>query len=975
MSFETILTGANAAYILEVLAEWKVNPQNVDEEWGAFFAELGEDEQAVLAELHGASWQVGKEKIIQKGQDIVIDETMQNHGDVSRTAVMDTIKALMLIRTWRVRGHLAADLDPLKLSRKEKHPELEPNFHGFTDNDWDRPIFINYYLGREYATLREIMDILERTYGQHIGVEFMHIMDPEIKSWIQTRMESEETYLDYNKAERLTIHKNLAKAESFEQILAKRFAGTKKFGLDGGESTIVSLEEILQKSASMGVTQTVIGMAHRGRLNVLGNILQKPFRAIVSEFQGNSANPEDVQGSGDVKYHLGTSADRDFDGHEMHLSLAANPSHLEAVNTVVQGKVRAKQDRRAVRGEPRKSVLGLLIHGDAAFAGQGIVPEGLMMSELKGYSVEGIIHLIINNQIGFTTHPHYSRSSPYCSDVAKMIQCPIFHVNGDNPEAVALVSRLAAEFRQTFGKDVVIDLFCYRRFGHNEGDEPRFTQPLMYKAINNHPTTYQLHAQKLVQEDVVSEGEILDLRQAIENELESEFDMAQNYRPNDADWFKDQWKGLIAPSMDSRSEELKDADTVIAKDLLVEIGLKATEYPDDFHINPKVKRVLETRRRMMETGENIDWAMAEVLAFGSLLEEGIGVRLSGEDSGRGTFSHRHAVMIDQQTEKVHIPLRHNFEDKKGVFEVWDSPLSEYGVLGFECGYASSEPWKLVLWEAQFGDFANGAQIIIDQFISSSESKWLRMSGLVMLLPHGYEGQGPEHSSARLERFLQLSAENNWQVINPTTPANYFHALRRQMKRNFRKPLVVMSPKSPLRHKMVVSPIEEFSQGLFRRVIDETDTLVADNKVRRLILCSGKVYWDLLEERRKHNIDDVAIVRIEQLYPFPWSRLVHQFEKYENAEILYVQEEPANGGAWTYIYHRLRNLLEDMNQSHRRVYYCGRKNMASPAVGLLKTHNKELEKMLKWALHTDINDIPQPFRRIRQWERSSHEIEE
>ncbi len=972
MSFETILTGANTAYILEVLAKWKQDSNSVDEEWSNFFGELREDEQVVLAELKGASWHKNKEPIIQDAQKDMASIDLQN--DISRRAVMDTIKALMLIRTWRVRGHLAADLDPLKLSRKEKHPELDPKFHGFGDEDWDRPIFINYYLGLEYATLREIMDVLERTYGEHIGVEFMHIMDPEIKLWIQTHMESGQADLNYNKDERLTIHNNLAKAESFEQILAKRFAGTKRFGLDGGESTIVALEEILQKSASLGVTQTVIGMAHRGRLNVLGNILQKPFRAIVSEFQGNSANPGEVQGSGDVKYHLGASADRIFGEYKMHLSLAANPSHLEAVNTVVQGKVRAKQDRRSQRGEERNSVLGILIHGDAAFAGQGIVPEGLMMSELKGYAVGGTIHLVINNQIGFTTHPHYSRSSPYCSDVAKMIQCPIFHVNGDNPEAVALVSRLAAEFRQTFGKDVVIDLFCYRRFGHNEGDEPRFTQPLMYKAINNHPTTYQLHAQKLVQEAVSSEDEVLDIRQHIENAFEAEFDMAESYRPNDADWFKDQWKGLIAPSMDSRSEELKDADTIVDKDLLIKIGLKAIEYPENFHINPKVKRVLDARRKMMETGENIDWAMAEILAFGSLLEEGIGVRLSGEDSGRGTFSHRHAVMIDQQTEKVHVPLRQITD--KAVFEVWDSPLSEYGVLGFEYGYAAAEPWKLVLWEAQFGDFANGAQIIIDQFISSSESKWLRMSGLVMLLPHGYEGQGPEHSSARLERYLQLSAENNWQVIYPTTPANYFHALRRQMKRNFRKPLIVMAPKSPLRNKMVVSSMEDFTEGsIFRRVLDETETLVSNDKIRRLILCSGKVYWDLLMERRKHNIDDVAIVRIEQLYPFPWSRLASQFKKYENAEILYVQEEPANGGAWTYIYHRLRNLLEDMDQSERRIYYAGRPNMASPAVGLLKVHNRELENILKWALHTNIENIPQPFRRIRQWERSNHAIEE
>ncbi|MFV0321579.1 MAG: 2-oxoglutarate dehydrogenase E1 component [Alphaproteobacteria bacterium] len=965
MSFETILSGANAPYIAEVLAKWQQDPNSVDPEWNEFFEALGEEEQAVLAEVYGASWNPRKDHILQAetaGQELQEIEIT----DVSLSSIMDTIQALMLIRTWRVRGHLIAKLDPLNLSHNDYHPELDPKFYGFTEADWDRTIFINFYLGLEYATLREIMAVLRRTYAGSIGVEFMHIMDPDIKAWIQRRVEGTQNQPNFTKEERLLIHENLAKAESFEQILAKRFAGTKRFGLDGGESTIPALEEMLKTGSEIGIKQAVIGMAHRGRLNVLANILQKPFPAIVSEFQGNSANPGDVQGSGDVKYHLGASADRYFGDKKMHLSLAANPSHLEAVNTVVQGKVRAKQDRRG--GERRKEVVGILIHGDAAFAGQGIVAEGLMMSELKGYSTKGTIHLIINNQIGFTTHPHYSRSSPYCSDVAKTIQCPIFHVNGDDPEAVAFVSRMATEFRQEFAKDVVIDLFCYRRFGHNEGDEPRFTQPVMYATISKHPTTYMLHRDKLIGDKVGTETEVKKIRDDIDAIFESEFDKGEAYRPNDADWFKDQWKGLIAPSDDSRKEELRDTITAILPDELRAIGLKLCEYPTDFQINPKVKRVLEARRQMMETGENIDWGMAEALAFATLLEEGIGVRLSGEDSGRGTFSHRHAVMIDQENERVYVPLRELTD--KAVFEVWDSPLSEYGVLGFEYGYAAAEPWKLVLWEAQFGDFANGAQIIIDQFISSSESKWLRMCGLVMLLPHGYEGQGPEHSSARLERYLQACAENNWQVINPTTPSNYFHALRRQMKRNFRKPLVVMSPKSPLRHKLVVSNIADFGEGKgFKRVYNETDTLVADEKIRRLILCSGKVYWDLIQARRDQNIDDIAIVRIEQLYPFPWSRIVEQFERYPNAEIVFAQEEPANAGPWTYIVHRLHNLLEDIGQADRRVWYVGRPNMASPAVGLMKKHNQELENILEWALNTDVTRIPQPFRRIRQWHRS------
>ncbi|MFV0431840.1 MAG: 2-oxoglutarate dehydrogenase E1 component [Alphaproteobacteria bacterium] len=965
MSFETVLTGANAPYIAEVLAQWQKDPASVDSEWGAFFESLDEEEQSVLAEVYGASWRPRKEHILGSEEEPQqIKEAIAQDGSMS--SIMDTIQAIMLIRTWRVRGHLIADLDPLDLSDTDYHPELDPKFYGFSESDWDRSIFINFYLGLEYATLNEIMDVLKQTYAGAIGVEFMHIMDPDIKAWIQSRVEGSRSQPNLTKEERLKIHRNLARAESFEKILAKRFAGTKRFGLDGGESTIAALEEILRRGSELGVKQAVFGMAHRGRLNVLANILQKPFRAIVSEFQGNSANPSEVQGSGDVKYHLGASANRVFGENEIHLSLAANPSHLEAVNTVVQGKVRAKQDRRG--RERCKEVMGVLIHGDAAFAGQGIVAEGLMMSELEGYRTNGTIHLITNNQIGFTTHPHYSRSSPYCSDVAKMIQCPIFHVNGDNPEAVAFVARLAAEYRQEFGKDVVIDLFCYRRFGHNEGDEPRFTQPIMYKTIESHPTTYELHAKKLVEEKLITTEEAQKMRADIDDIFEKEFDEGGNYNPEKADWFQDQWKGLVSPSEDSREEELKDTDTAVSPEVLKDIGQRICVYPEDLNINPKVKRVIDARRQMMETGEGIDWGMAEALAFGTLLEEGIGIRLSGEDSGRGTFSHRHAVIVDQQTEKSYIPLR-EFTDK-GVFQVWNSPLSEYGVLGFEYGYAAAEPWKLVLWEAQFGDFANGAQIMIDQFISSSESKWLRMCGLVMLLPHGYEGQGPEHSSARLERYLQACAENNWQVVNPTTPANYFHALRRQMKRNFRKPLVVMSPKSLLRHKLVVSNIAEFGEGKgFKRVYNEIDPLIADDKVRRLILCSGKVYWDLIQARREQNITDVAIVRIEQLYPFPWSRIAQQFERYPNAEIVFAQEEPANAGAWTYIYHRLRNLLEDMEQDGRKIWYIGRPNMASPAVGLMRKHNQELENIIKWAFNTDVTAIPQPFRRIRQWQRS------
>ncbi len=954
--YDTLLSGENAAFLVDMLARWQKDPKAVEPQWADFFSSLGDEEQSALFELGGASWRPEQKPSKQAAADM---------DGLDKTSIIHTIRALMLIRTWRVRGHLSANLDPLNLAKKELHPELHPSFFGFSDDDWDIPIFLNHYLGVESATLHELMEILKETYGSDIGVEYMHIMDPDIKAWVQQHFEDRHLEGMFSKDERIEIHKNLAKAESLEQILARRFVGTKRFGLDGGESTICSIEEILKTEAKLGAQEVVLGMAHRGRLNVLSNILQKPFRAIISEFEGKSFKPEDVQGSGDVKYHLGASAVRHYGTYEIRVALEANPSHLEAVNPVVLGKVRAKQDRH--EDTKRETIVGLLIHGDAAFSGQGIVPESLMMSELTGYETGGTIHLIINNQIGFTTHPHYSRSSPYCSDVAKMIQCPIFHVNGDNPEAVVFVSRLAAEFQKKFQKDVVIDLFCYRRFGHNEGDEPRFTQPVMYKRIDETPTCYEKHAQKLLQEQLLSEEEIKKIRSDIDAFFDGEFIHGQSYQPEKADWFMDRWAGLVAPSFDSSKEERIDVPTCVDEQTLTIIGLKLCEYPKGFHVHPKVKRMLAAKRKMIETGKNIDWATAEGLAFGSLLNEGIGVRLSGEDSGRGTFSHRHAVFVNQTDESKYIPLTQITD--KARFEVWDSPLSEYGVLGYEYGYASAEPWKLVLWEAQFGDFANGGQIMIDQFISSSESKWLRMCGLVMLLPHGFEGQGPEHSSARLERYLQLCAENNMQVIHPTTPANYFHALRRQMKRNFRKPLIVMAPKSPLRHKLVVSDMKSFTDDqYFRRMIDETDQLVADDKIRRLILCSGKIYWDLLQARRDAGIDDIAIVRIEQLYPFPWSRVEEQFTRYKNAEIIWAQEEPANAGPWTFVYHRLYNVLLKMKQIERPITYVGRRGSASASAGLMMQHTTELKNIIKWALHTPSGDIPQPFQAIAQWQR-------
>jgi 2-oxoglutarate dehydrogenase E1 component len=668
----------------------------------------------------------------------------------------------------------------------------------------------------------------------------------------------------------------------------------------------------------------------------------KPFAALFSEFQGNPANPADVQGSGDVKYHLGTSTDRDFDGKVVHLSLTSNPSHLEAVNPVVLGKVRAKQRQR--QDTSRDQVVGLLMHGDAAFAGQGLVAESLELSELKGYRSGGTIHVVVNNQIGFTTSPAQARSSPYPSDVAKIIQAPIFHVNGDDPEAVVHVARIATEFRHRFKKDVVVDMFCYRRHGHNETDEPAFTQPIMYRAIADHPTTRQVYAKRLVAEGVVTEGEAEAMVSDFTTFLDTQFEAAKNYRPNKADWLEGAWSGLKVASGD-----LRRGETAVPMELLDEVGKAITTVPDGFNINRKIARQLEAKRRAFEAGEGVDWASAEALAFGTLCAEGTFVRLSGQDSGRGTFSQRHAVLVDQETEDKYVPVNH-VREGQAPFEVIDSPLSEAAVLGFEYGYSLADPHALVLWEAQFGDFVNGAQVIIDQFISSGEAKWLRMSGLVMLLPHGYEGQGPEHSSARLERFLQLCGEDNLQVCNLTTAANYFHALRRQMRRDFRKPLVIMTPKSLLRSHDAASKLAEMGPGTyFRRTIDETDPLVPDDKVNRVVLCSGKVYYDLRQARRERKIRDVAIVRLEQLHPFPAKALADSIGKYRSADVVWCQEEPQNMGAWTFLDRRIEQVLVGLDGKAKRARYVGRPEAAATATGLLKRHNAEQAKLVDEAL--------------------------
>jgi 2-oxoglutarate dehydrogenase E1 component len=931
----TFLTGANAGFITELYTRFLEDPGSVDESWRRFFAEMHDDVTTLLTEVRGPSWAKRDPPIIGNGAAGIDEEALGR-------ATTDSIRALQLIRAYRVRGHLEADLDPLGLEKRGPYPELDFRSYGFTESDLDREIFIANLFGRERASLREIIAILRETYCGRIGVEYMHIQVPAERAWIQEKFERRQSRPVLSAGIRKEILRTLTQAETFERFLDRRYTGTKRFGIEGAESLMPALETILHRGSELGIREFVIGMPHRGRLNVLANFVGKPFAAVFSEFQGNSTNPEHVHGSGDVKYHLGTSGDREVGGQIIHLSLAANPSHLEAVDPVVLGKVRAKQLQRG--DTERSQVAGILMHGDAAFAGQGLVAESLELSDLIGFCTGGTIHIIVNNQIGFTTAPSAARSSPYPSDVAKGVQAPIFHVNGDDPEAVVEVARVAAEFRQQFKKDVVVDLFCYRRHGHNETDEPAFTQPLMYRTIARHPTTRQIYAARLAEAGVLREGEADTIATRLITELEIQFAAAKSYRPNRADWLEGAWAGLEqAPDDDRRG------DTGVAGERLRQIGRGLVTVPEGFRLNPKIARQLEAKRAAIEAGEGIDWATAEALAIASLCAEGTHVRMSGQDSGRGTFSQRHAVLVDQETEERYVPINH-VSPEQAPFEIIDSPLSEAAVVGFEYGYSLADPSSLVLWEAQFGDFANGAQVIIDQFLSSGEAKWLRMSGLVMLLPHGYEGQGPEHSSARIERYLQLCAEDNIQVCNLTSAANYFHALRRQIRRNFRKPLVIFTPKSLLRAKEVMSRLDEMETGTsFHRVIGESEAIAADNAVRRVVLCTGKIYFDLVKARAKDGDNRVALVRIEQLYPFPLNALAKVLQRYRNAEIVWCQEEPQNMGAWNFVDRRIEQALGGLDVASKRPRFAGRAEAASPATGLFKRHVEEQAHLVAEAL--------------------------
>jgi len=948
----SFLAGNNSAFIEEYYLDYLNNPSKLPAGWKEFFDGLKENKDVISKTLEGPSWSP-KKKTKENNIDL---EDLLNEDSLKENRVTDlplteesaknSIRAIMLIRAYRIRGHLIAKLDPLELMTREEHPELKPETYGFTKNDFNKKIFLDGVLGLQEATLLEIITILKKTYSGNIGYEFMHMGDPDEKNWIRDRIEGPKKEVTFTENGKKAILNKIIEAEGFEKYLHVKFVGTKRFGIDGGESLVPALEQIIKRGGNLGVKEIKIGMSHRGRLNILSNVMGKPFKAIFNEFFGSAvAAKRDFEG--DVKYHLGASSNREFDGNLVHISLTDNPSHLEAVNPVVLGQVRAKQ---FFHNDPkRKKVIPVLIHGDAAFAGQGIVAECFAMSGLPGHNIGGTIHIIVNNQIGFTTSPRFARSSPYPSEVAKIAQAPIFHVNGDDPEAVVHCAKIATEFRQQFNRDIVIDMFCYRRFGHNEGDEPSFTQPLMYKKIKSHPTTLKIYSEKLIKEKLLSEEKVKQEVSDFKSYLEKEFVESKNYKP-ELKWFDGVWSRFVpTPGKDRRGI------SGVSKEKINLIGKKITTIPNNFNIHKTLKKIFENKQKMFTESLPIDWPTAETLAFGTLLEEGFSVRLSGQDSGRGTFSQRHSVLRNQDSHDRYIPLN-NISKNQKKFEVIDTLLSELAVLGFEFGYSLSEPETLVLWEAQFGDFANGAQIIIDQFITSGESKWGRASGLVLLLPHGYEGQGPEHSSARLERFLQLCAQDNIQVVNCTTPANYFHALRRQMHREFRKPLIIMTPKSLLRNKQCVSNINDFAKDTsFHRVLPdraytseyELIRLKKDSQIKKVIICSGKIYFDLVEAREKTKNNEVVFIRLEQIYPFPVKRLGRELKRYaKNADFFWCQEEPKNMGAWNTVKNYIDRTLEIINFGKKNVKYIGRRPSASTATGNLNKHLAQQKEILE-----------------------------
>ena len=938
----TFLNKSNSGFIEEMYVKFIEGDPNLPESWRSYFESLDEDLEVISKEIQGPNWSPKKIKINRNNLNYKNNVPSENVNADKK--VSDSIRAITLIRAYRTRGHLIANLDPLGLMKREYLHDLHPKDHGFTADDLNRKIFLDNYMDIGHATIKEITNNLKKIYCSTIGAEFMHITDPAEKVWFRERMEKKENQLNFTRNGKIAIMNKIIQAEGFEKFLAKKYVGTKRFGLDGGESLIPSLEQIIKRGGQLGAKEIKIGMPHRGRLNVLANVLQKSYKRIFNEFAGEFSATHD-DSTGDVKYHLGASSDREFDGNSVHVSLTDNPSHLEAVNPIVLGQTRAKQFFH--KDEERKKVIPVLIHGDAAFAGQGVVAECFAMSGLKGHNTGGTIHIIVNNQIGFTTSPRFARSSPYPSDLGKVVESPILHCNGDDPESVVHCAKIAIEFRQKFNKDVVIDMICYRRFGHNEGDEPSFTQPLMYKKIRAHPTTLNIYGKKLVQEGTLSESEFNKMNTDFKQLLENQFKTAKDYKPK-LNWFEGTW---------SRYQPTKGKDkkgvTGVNNDKIKKISEKINSIPSKIFAHKTIERVFSQRAKTVAEGKNIDWSTAESLAFGTLLEEGFPVRLVGQDSGRGTFSQRHSVIRNQNDNSRYIPLN-NISNNQKKYEIVDSLLSELAVLGFEYGYSLVEPETLTIWEAQFGDFANGAQVVIDQFIASGERKWSRASGLVMLLPHGYEGQGPEHSSARLERFLQLCAQENIQVMNCTTPANYFHALRRQIHREFRKPLVIMTPKSLLRHKYCVSNLDDFNKSnSFHRVLED-HALIKNSKfvkikkakkVRKVIICSGKIYFDLLEAREKNKVDDVIFVRIEELYPFPVKSLIKAIKPYvSNSQFFWCQEEPKNMGAWSSVRDYIQWTLDNLGVK-KKLDYIGRKAAASPATGYANRHAKQQKEIL------------------------------
>ena len=948
----SFLTKSNSAFLEQMYLKYINKDLDLPSSWKNYFDDLGDELDLVVNEIKGPSWAPIKKQIniVEKKPKKEVHSNGSVKNAISENNLqnnIDSIKAVELIRAYRLRGHLLAKLDPLGLKKTEYLEELHPEYYGFKKSDYKREIFLNGVTNKKYSNINEILTFLNNTYCGPIGYEYMHISNPEERIWLRRRIEEDENEIKFTKNGKEAILNKLIQAEGFEKFLATKYVGTKRFGLDGAESLIPALEQIIKIGGQSQIKEVKIGMSHRGRLNVLANVLQKSYKRIFNEFAGEF-NSSSNEGAGDVKYHLGASSNREFDGNPVHVSLTDNPSHLEAVNPVVLGQTRAKQFFH--KDTKRNKVIPILIHGDAAFAGQGIVAECFAMSGLPGHNTGGTIHIIVNNQIGFTTSPRFARSSPYPSDVAKMVDAPILHVNGDDPEAVIYATRIATEFRLKFNRDVVVDLICYRRFGHNEGDEPSFTQPLMYEKIRSHPTTLKLYGQKLTQEQIFTEEGVNQKIKTFKDLLDDQFKTAKDYKPK-IEWFEGTWSRY-------KPEKGKDKRGVtgVDKEIIKSISDRINVIPSEINPHKTVAKVFDLRKKSIDSEKNIDWATAESLAFATLLNEGYPVRLVGQDSGRGTFSQRHSVLRNQSDNSRYIPLNHISEGQKN-YEIVDSFLSELAVLGFEYGYSLVEPNTLTLWEAQFGDFANGAQIIIDQFISSGERKWSRASGIVMLLPHGYEGQGPEHSSARLERFLQLCSNDNMQVMNCTTPANYFHALRRQMKRDFRKPLIMMTPKSLLRNKYCVSDLEDFSKNnSFHRVLwdhaidpkaEGFIKLKNSSKIRKVILCSGKVYFDLLEAREKLKIDDVILYRIEQLYPFPAKTLVKELKPYaKSATFHWCQEEPKNMGAWFSVRDYIEWTLDNIKANNNQISYIGRSPDASPATGYAKRHISQQQEIIK-----------------------------